>query len=71
MTHPICPRAAAQLRMVLLALLPKDGTPLPMATLARLAAAKSHEVFEALQAAVLQGGVTYDPSTDSYAAKRQ
>jgi len=65
------PRPLAGLRTTLLALLPKDGTPIALAALSRVAAAPAEQVVEALHDALVQGLATYDISTDSYAAKRQ
>lgn len=65
------PRPLAGLRTTLLALLPKDGTPIRLAALARVAAAPAEQVIEALHDALVDRQATYDISTDSYAAQRQ
>lgn len=69
--HVFMPRPLAGLCTTLLALLPKDGTPIALAALSRVVAAPAEQVVEALHDALVQGLATYDPSTDSYAAQRQ
>lgn len=65
------PRPLASLRTTLLALLPKDGTPIRLPALSRVASAPAELVIEAMHDALVQGQATYDISTDSYAAQRQ
>lgn len=58
------------LRIVLLALLPADGSPLTVGTLARVASASADSVLRALEADRTAGRVRYDP-LDGFSAVKQ
>jgi len=60
-----------QLQIVLLALLPADGSPLSGDALAKATCATPHQVAEALEAPVGAGRVLRDLVGDAYAAKKQ
>lgn len=60
-----------QLQIVLLALLPADGSALSGDALARATCATSHQVAEALEAPVSTGRVHHYLASDSYAARKQ
>lgn len=60
-----------QLQIVLLALLPADGSPLSGDALAKATCTTSHQVAEALEAPVSAGRVHHDLAGDAYAARKQ
>lgn len=59
-------RTLAQLRIALLALIPKTGTPVTTADLARHAAASEEEVAEALFDPWNTGDLVFDMAADAY-----
>lgn len=59
------------LRITLLALLPKDGTPMKVADLARMSGSSSRQVTDALFGDYLDGQIGFDIRTDSFSAHKQ
>lgn len=59
------------LRIVLLALLPKDGTPIKVVDLARLSGSSSRQVTEVLYPGHLDKEVEFDIHTDTFRAHKQ
>lgn len=59
------------LRVVLLALLPKDGTPVAVTELARLARCTPEKIAEALLDDCLSRRVDFDERTYSYSLRRE
>ncbi|MES1977537.1 MAG: hypothetical protein V4451_05840 [Pseudomonadota bacterium] len=59
-----------QLRVTLLALLPKDGAPVKVAMLAAQASADEADVIYALHQPFMDGGVIFDVRADAYSARR-
>lgn len=59
-------RTLAQLRIALLALIPKTGAPVTTAELARHAAASEEQVAEALFDHWSAGEIVFDGSADAY-----
>ena len=60
-----------RLRIVLLALLPKDGTPKAIAELAALACVSPQDVSDALFDDYMDNRIGFDVLTDSFHDKRQ
>lgn len=60
-----------QLQIVLLALLPADGTALSVDALAKATCTTRHQVAEALEGPVSAARVHHDLAGDSYAARKQ
>ena len=61
---------ADQLLVTLLALLPKDGTPVTVAALAAAAAVPPGVVTDTLFDTWFAGGIAFDMRTDTYSAIR-
>jgi hypothetical protein len=60
-----------QLRIVLLALLPKDGGPMTVASLAKVAGVSSPAVTNALFDDWFAKRIDFDVRSDAYSAKKQ
>ena len=63
--------ALRMLRITLLALLPKDGSPVKVAELARQAQATADQVTNALFADYLDREIAFDIRTDTFRAIKQ
>lgn len=62
---------ANQLRIVLLALLPKDGRPMTVQALAKAAGVAPRAVTDALFGEWTAGRLHFDVRTDTYTAQKQ
>jgi hypothetical protein len=68
--QPVALPELNSLQVALLALLPKDGTPMTVSRLAAATAADEGDVIHALIAPFMVGDVIFDVRADAYSARR-